>query len=78
VCVVSLTCTITFISFIITVLSMIPFFLHFYKAARRAGMHVIWIPDERMDEALFSHDPGVTRIKSMEAFQPELFGLPPF
>ena len=41
-------------------------------------MHVIWIPDPRMDETLFSHDPGVTRIHSMLDFKPELFGLPPF
>lgn len=46
--------------------------------ALAAGMQVVWVPDERADKALFEGHKDVLIINSLNDFQPELFGLPPF
>jgi len=45
-------------------------------AGRAAGMQVVMVPDARMDPLMTSHATQV--LKSLEEFQPELFGLPSF
>jgi len=45
-------------------------------AGRAAGMQVVMVPDARMDPLMTSHATQV--LKSLEDFQPELFGLPSF
>lgn len=46
------------------------------KAARAAGMQVVMVPDTRVEKALTEEATLV--LSSLEEFQPEAFGLPPF
>ncbi|XP_011291370.1 probable pseudouridine-5'-phosphatase isoform X2 [Musca domestica] len=46
------------------------------KGAHSAGMQVVMVPDERVPLEMCSL--ATQRILSLEQFQPELFGLPPF
>ncbi|KAJ1977759.1 hypothetical protein H4R33_006147 [Dimargaris cristalligena] len=49
------------------------------EAARRAGMHVVWIPDPNIVAMGIRDDHGAAEIlTSMEEFQPEKYGLPAF
>ncbi|XP_046812360.1 probable pseudouridine-5'-phosphatase isoform X2 [Lucilia cuprina] len=46
------------------------------KAAHSAGMQVVMVPDERVPLEMSAL--ATQRLKSLEDFQPELYGLPPF
>ncbi|XP_068619510.1 pseudouridine-5'-phosphatase-like isoform X1 [Battus philenor] len=46
------------------------------KAAKAAGMQVVMVPDPRIEKSLTKEATLV--IESLEEFQPQLFGLPPF
>ncbi|KPJ10757.1 Pseudouridine-5'-monophosphatase [Papilio machaon] len=46
------------------------------KAALAANMQVVVVPDPRIDTEDLKH--ATLCLKSLEDFQPELFGLPPF
>lgn len=46
------------------------------RAARGAGMQVVMVPDMRLDRSRTADATLV--LDSVEDFQPELFGLPPF
>lgn len=46
------------------------------KAARSAGMQVVMVPDPRIDKSLTLEASLV--LESLEDFQPQIFGLPPF
>ncbi|KAJ1924273.1 hypothetical protein IWQ60_005312 [Tieghemiomyces parasiticus] len=49
------------------------------KAALRAGMHVVWIPDVNVVQLGLPEDHGAIEvITSMADFNPEKYGLPPF
>jgi len=45
-------------------------------AAKAAGMGVVMVPDQRLDEKLYNNPTQV--IFSLEDFKPELFGFPPY
>jgi len=47
------------------------------KAALAAGMQVVLVPDKRLDLNKLEVKPTLV-LDSLEKFQPELFGLPPF
>ncbi|KNC79220.1 hypothetical protein SARC_08369, partial [Sphaeroforma arctica JP610] len=47
------------------------------QAALAANMHVVWIPDTRADRKGTEESTLIT-LSSMEQFQPELYGLPPY
>lgn len=46
------------------------------QAANSAGMQVVMVPDERVPLEMCKL--ATQRLRSLEEFQPELFGLPPF
>ncbi|PWN19975.1 HAD-like protein [Microstroma glucosiphilum] len=49
------------------------------KAAKAAGMQVVWVPDPQLRAIADEKEVAATlTINSLEDFRPELFGLPPF
>jgi len=47
--------------------------------ALAAGMQVIWVPDSNCpDDQTIRSNPSVLRLKTLDEFVPELFGLPPY
>ena len=47
------------------------------ESALAAGMHVIWVPDPRVDTSKLK-DKVAQTLTSLEQFIPELYGLPPY
>ena len=47
------------------------------EGALAAGMQVVWVPDPRADRSILGNRVTST-LGSLEEFQPEMFGLPPY
>ncbi|KAJ7091993.1 HAD-like domain-containing protein [Mycena belliarum] len=49
------------------------------QAGKRAGMSVVWVPDVKLLDVEYSGDEQADQIlKSLEDFEPEKWGLPPY
>ncbi|KAJ6594484.1 HAD-like domain-containing protein [Mycena capillaripes] len=49
------------------------------QAGKRAGMHVVWVPDVNLLDVEYSGEEKADQIlKSLEEFVPEQWGLPPY
>ncbi|TFK70595.1 HAD-like protein [Pluteus cervinus] len=49
------------------------------QAGRRAGMHVVWVPDSSLLDVEYNGEERADQLlKSLEEFRPEEWGLPPY